>query len=78
MEPKVYDKSIEGFANTIKLATLFGLNEEKEILMVEFYKYSNLKQGAFNLKQLNFRRKNFKVVKALIDLANSSVGLNLG
>lgn len=42
-EAKVYDKSIEGFANIIKLAARFGLNEEKELFMSEFYKFSNLK-----------------------------------
>ncbi|KRX07107.1 Sec7 domain [Pseudocohnilembus persalinus] len=76
-DSRTVDKSIEAMGNCIKLTAMFGLNEEKDALMSELYKSAQINLAQNLVVGQNFKRKNFKIIKNILEIANSFSYTNL-
>ena len=56
---------------------MYGLNEEKDMLMNELYKAAGISLGQHLTLGVNFSRKNYKIIKHIIEIALSFVYKNL-
>ncbi|KAJ3097757.1 Brefeldin A-inhibited guanine nucleotide-exchange protein 2 [Phlyctochytrium planicorne] len=64
-EPKVYDLCLQGFAGSIRIASIFRLETERDAFVTSLSKLTGLSHIG------EIRPKNIKVIKTLIALANT-------
>ncbi|KAJ3206765.1 Brefeldin A-inhibited guanine nucleotide-exchange protein 2, partial [Dinochytrium kinnereticum] len=64
-EPKIYDLCLQGFAGSVRIAAVFGLETERDAFVTSLSRLT----GLSHLGEM--RWKNVKVIKTLVALANT-------